>query len=100
MTLYTRLENICGGTPLIKVSDRVYGKLETYNPTGSVKDRMITYIVKRALLRGDITKHTVLCEATSGNSGVSLSAMAASLGLASCVELSLYSPGPVGVLPY
>lgn len=81
MTLHTRLENICGATPLIKVSDRVYGKLETYNPTGSVKDRFITYAVRKALLRSDITDGTILCEATSGNTGIALSAIAASLGL-------------------
>ena len=81
MTLQTRFENICGATPLIKVSDRVYGKLETYSPTGSVKDRFITYAVRKALLRGDINESTVLCEATSGNTGIALSAAAASLGL-------------------
>ena len=81
MTLQTRFENICGATPLIKVSDRVYGKLETYSPTGSVKDRFITYAVRRALLRGDINESTILCEATSGNTGIALSAAAASLGL-------------------
>ena len=81
MTLQPRFENICGATPLIKVSDRVYGKLETYSPTGSVKDRFITYAVKKALLRGDINKSTILCEATSGNTGIALSAAAASLGL-------------------
>ena len=81
MTLHTRLENICGSTPLIKISDRVYGKLETYSPTGSVKDRFVSYAVRKALIRGDISKGTVLCEATSGNTGISLSAIAASLGL-------------------
>lgn len=81
MTLQTRFENICGATPLIKVSDRVYGKLETYSPTGSVKDRFITYAVRKALLRGDINESTILCEATSGNTGIALSAAAASLGL-------------------
>ncbi len=81
MALHTRLENICGATPLVKISDRVYGKLETYNPTGSVKDRFISYVIKRALLRGDIDEGTILCEATSGNTGIALSAAAASLGL-------------------
>ena len=81
MTLHTRLENICGSTPLIKISDRVYGKLETYSPTGSVKDRFVSYAVRKALIRGDISEGTILCEATSGNTGISLSAIAASLGL-------------------
>ena len=81
VTVQTRLENICGSTPLIKVSDRVYGKLETFSPTGSVKDRFISYSIRKALLRGDINKDTILCEATSGNTGIALSAAAASLGV-------------------
>ncbi len=81
MTLHTRLENICGSTPLIKISDRVYGKLETYSPTGSVKDRFVSYTIRNALVRGDISDNTILCEATSGNTGISLSAISASLGL-------------------
>ena len=36
-------------TPLIKISDQVYAKLETYQPTGSVKDRMVNYIVEKAI---------------------------------------------------
>lgn len=73
--------SLCGNTPLVKISDRVYGKLETYNPTGSVKDRMISYVVKKALDRGDISEGTILCDATSGNTGIALSSVAANLGL-------------------
>ena len=73
--------NLCGNTPLVKISDRVYGKLETYNPTGSVKDRMISYVVQKAIDRGEINDETVLCEATSGNTGIALSSVAANLGL-------------------
>ena len=73
--------NLCGDTPLVKISDRVYGKLETYNPTGSVKDRMISYVVNKALDRGEINSETILCDATSGNTGIALSSVAASLGL-------------------
>lgn len=71
----------CGDTPLVRITDRLYAKLETYNPTGSVKDRMISYVVGRAIKNGSITPGTVVCEATSGNSGISLSALAASMGL-------------------
>ena len=73
--------NLCGNTPLVKISDRVYGKLETYNPTGSVKDRMISYVVQKAIDRGEINDETVLCDATSGNTGIALSSVAANLGL-------------------
>ena len=70
-----------GHTPLIKLSDKLYAKLETYNPTGSVKDRMVSYVVDRAIEAGKINKsHKILCEATSGNTGIALSAVAAALG--------------------
>ncbi len=72
---------LCGNTPLVKITDKIYGKLETYNPTGSVKDRMISYVVGKAVKEGSITEDTVLCEATSGNTGIALSAAAAALGL-------------------
>jgi cysteine synthase A len=73
--------NICGNTPLIKINNSIYAKLETYNPTGSVKDRMISYVVNKAIVNGKIKSNYTLCEATSGNSGISLSAVAASMGL-------------------
>ena len=73
--------DLCGNTPLIRISDRLYGKLETYNPSGSVKDRMICYVTEKALARGEITTDSVLCDATSGNTGIALSMVAASLGL-------------------
>jgi len=70
----------CGGTPLIRVSDRLYAKLETYNPTGSVKDRMISYVVDKAIKDGVLIPGTTVCEATSGNSGISLAAVSAAMG--------------------
>jgi cysteine synthase len=66
---------------MIQVSPDIYAKLETSNPTGSVKDRLIQHVVKLALKKGKITSETVFVEATSGNTGISLSAIAASLGL-------------------
>ena len=70
-----------GNTPLIKIGHQLYAKLETVNPTGSIKDRPIKYIVERAIQSGEITENTVLVEATSGNTGISLSALGTSLGL-------------------
>jgi len=68
-------------TPLIHISKNIYGKLETYSPTGSVKDRMVFYVLQKAIDQGLINKDTILCEATSVNTGISLSAAAASMGL-------------------
>ena len=75
------IKPIVGETPLIKISSKIYAKLETYNPAGSVKDRMITYVVDRARMFGKIKESTVLCDATSGNTGIALSMVAASMGL-------------------
>lgn len=75
------LHTITGRTPLVRITQKVYAKLETYSPTGSVKDRLVTYLVSKAIKRGEINDATVMCEATSGNTGISLSAIAANLGL-------------------
>tara|TARA_Y100001938_G_scaffold150601_1_gene242355 strand:- start:2574 stop:3434 length:861 start_codon:yes stop_codon:yes gene_type:complete len=75
------IKPIVGETPLIKISSKIYAKLETYNPAGSVKDRMITYVVDRARMFGKIKDNTILCDATSGNTGIALSMTAASMGL-------------------
>jgi len=74
--------NITGKTPLIPIDEdgRIWGKLETHNRTGSVKDRMIEYICDVAVVEGDIEPgETCLVEATSGNTGIALSSYAASL---------------------
>ena len=54
----------------------IYAKLEYYNLTGSIKDRVVDYILKNS----DIKKDQVLVEATSGNTGISLSALGALRG--------------------
>ena len=74
------IKPIVGQTPLIKISSKIYAKLETYNPAGSVKDRMITYVVDRARMFGKITENSILCDATSGNTGIALSMAAATMG--------------------
>lgn len=75
------LRKLIGNTPLVKISNNLYGKLETYNPAGSVKDRMISYVIQKAQLYGDIKHNSILCDATSGNTGIALSMAAASMKL-------------------
>lgn len=67
-------------SPLIKLSDRLYAKLEAYNPTGSIKDRMVAYVIGQAQKRGEINEDTLLVEATSGNTGIALASLGAALG--------------------
>ena len=66
-----------GNTPFIKLSDKLYGKLEAINPGGSIKDRPVKYILDRMDLKEDDT----IVEATSGNTGISLAMMCAERGL-------------------
>ena len=74
------LKKIIGETPLIQLSPKIYAKLETYNPSGSVKDRMVSYIVEQALKTGEITPRSKFIEATSGNTGIALSMVGAAMG--------------------
>ena len=78
-----RLSNYVGKTPLIPIKlgkFTVWGKAEFMNPSGSVKDRMATFIINDAEKRGLIRKGDVLCEATSGNSGIAFAMLAAERG--------------------
>jgi len=69
-----------GGTPLIKITDKIYAKLETYNPSGSIKDRMALYILECAEKRGDLKKGDTIIEASSGNTGIAFSMLGAAKG--------------------
>jgi cysteine synthase len=42
------LDRLIGNTPMVQISDKIYAKLETYNPSGSIKDRMAYYIINRS----------------------------------------------------
>tara|TARA_B100001094_G_scaffold331463_1_gene399893 strand:- start:1715 stop:2563 length:849 start_codon:yes stop_codon:yes gene_type:complete len=71
------MNNIIGNTPLIKLNEHLWAKLETYNPTGSVKDRMAHFIFGTARSRGELEgKHTIV-EATSGNTGIAFARIGA-----------------------
>ena len=68
-----------GNTPLIKI-EKVYAKLETTNPTGSIKDRLAWYLVKKAEERGELKPGNAIIEVTSGNTGISLAMVSAIRG--------------------
>ena len=74
------VDQIIGNTPLIKISKGLYAKLETVNPTGSIKDRMANAILKAAEQRGELCPGGTIVEATSGNSGIAFSMLAALKG--------------------
>ena len=89
MKTYDRITDLIGGTPLLKLSNyisqkgleaTIYGKLEYFNPAGSVKDRIAKEMIDDAEAKGLIKPGSVLIEPTSGNTGIGLAAVAASRG--------------------
>ena len=66
-------DNLVGNTPIVNVAPNVWAKMEAYNPTGSIKDRMVNYVLKRVIKEGRVKKGDTVVEATSGNTGIALS---------------------------
>ena len=90
MKIYERIIDTIGGTPLVELKRieekfnlkaRIVAKVESFNPAGSVKDRIAKAMIEDAEAKGLINKDTVLVEPTSGNTGIGLSMVAASKGL-------------------
>lgn len=75
---YSVLNGI-GNTPLIRI-DNVYAKLESCNPSGSIKDRVALEIIKAAEREGELKEDYTIVEASSGNTGISLSMVAVAKG--------------------
>lgn len=76
------INKMIGNTPMIRIDylfrgkkKSIYTKLEYYNLTGSIKDRVAYYIIKKAKERGTLPEGRMIIEATSGNTGISLAAL-------------------------
>jgi cysteine synthase A len=76
----SNLSKTVGQTPLIKISERIFAKFEGQNPSGSIKDRMASYIINHAESNNLIKKGDTIIEATSGNSGIAFAFLAAERG--------------------
>jgi len=81
------LWSMVGTTPMFELQytfqgqpRKIYVKCEHYNLTGSIKDRMALYILQRAYELGTIKRGDTIVEATSGNTGIALSAIGRALG--------------------
>lgn len=81
------LKNLIGNTPLLAIHFNyrneprtIYAKAESFNMTGSIKDRMALYILKHAYEEERITPGDTLVEATSGNTEISFAAIGRALG--------------------
>ena len=82
----TSISQLIGRTPLLELyrnpqGGRLLAKLECFNPTGSVKDRAALGMLEAARQQGLLQADTVIIEPTSGNTGISLCALAAAWGL-------------------
>jgi len=84
---FRSLHRLVGNTPLLAVDVLwrgeprvVYAKYESLNLTGSIKDRMALYIVEHAYREGTLAPGDLIAEATSGNTGISFSAVGRALG--------------------
>ena len=89
MKTYDRITDLIGKTPLLKLTNygklkglsaTVYGKLEYFNPAGSIKDRIGKAMIDDAEAKGVLKPDSVIIEPTSGNTGIGLAAVAASRG--------------------
>ena len=81
------IEKLVGNTPMIKIDyeyegkvGSIYTKLEYYNYSGSIKDRIALYIIQKARENGDLAEGQAIVEVTSGNTGISFSAIGALFG--------------------
>ncbi|MBU5474473.1 cysteine synthase A [Roseburia sp. MSJ-14] len=84
------LTELIGKTPLLELTNyekeneleaKIIGKLEYFNPLGSVKDRVAYAMIEDGIKKGKINNETVIIEPTSGNTGIGLAFVAASKGL-------------------
>lgn len=94
--LYTSVEQLIGGTPLLQLRNiekkegltaRLLAKLEGMNPAGSAKDRVALSMLNAAEAAGKLTPDAVVIEPTSGNTGIGLAAVAAARGLRAIIVM-------------
>lgn len=87
--IYTSADQLIGRTPLLELTHiekaeglkaHIYGKLEYFNPAGSVKDRIAKAMIDDAEAKGALKAGSVIIEPTSGNTGIGLASVAAARG--------------------
>ena len=87
--IYTSAEKLIGNTPMLELvnleksmglKSKIIAKLEYFNLSGSIKDRVARAIIEDAEKSGKLNKDSVIIEPTSGNTGIGLSAIAAAKG--------------------
>ncbi len=87
MNVYGNILDTIGNTPLVRInklwtneSVEIYAKVEGTNPTGSIKDRIALKMIEQAEAEGTLTPGKTIIEPTSGNTGIALAMIGATLG--------------------
>lgn len=96
MKVYENVSSLIGSTPLVRLSGyqkarglkaNLLGKLEYFNPAGSIKDRIALYMLSDAREKGLLNEDSVIIEPTSGNTGIGLAAVAAEKGYRTIITM-------------
>lgn len=94
--IYNSIDELIGNTPLLELkrlekelglSARILAKIEYFNPTGSVKDRIAKAMITEAEADGTLVPGSVIIEPTSGNTGIGLASVAAARGYRSIIVM-------------
>jgi cysteine synthase B len=91
---------LIGNTPIVKINNlnpnpkvNIYAKVEGFNPTGSIKDRIALKMVEQAEKSGKLTKNKIIIEPTSGNTGIAL----AMIGAVKCYKVEIVMSKAVSI---
>ena len=96
MKVYENVSDLIGNTPLVRLGGyqkakglqaKILGKLEYFNPAGSIKDRIALYMLLDAEKKGLLNEKSVIIEPTSGNTGIGLAAVAAEKGYRTIITM-------------
>lgn len=83
--IYNNIFDNIGNTPIVRLNKlakgrSIFAKLEMFNPSGSIKDRIVFAMITEAIKQNRVDSNTIFIEPTSGNTGISLAAICSCLG--------------------
>ncbi|MDQ7003742.1 MAG: cysteine synthase [Ghiorsea sp.] len=93
---YPSILELIGNTPLVRLTNivqqlpkniQILAKLERHNPGGSVKDRPALWMIQEGIRTGKLTKDKIIFDSTSGNTGIALAMIGASMGYKVCLVM-------------
>lgn len=97
MKIVDSVLELIGNTPMVRISRltresdaTILAKLENFNPAGSIKDRMVKYMIEKLEEEGKLTRGMTIVEATSGNTGIALAMISSIKGYKAIVVMPEY----------